>query len=410
MTFTRCTQGHTHWGQHGAAGLLLIDNGKALLQLRSTTVHQGSCWSIPGGALLDGESPTDGALREAAEETGLDPTMVRITSTHTQDCGGWKYTTCIALVPMGTKLAGNWESEQLRWVPLADVGKNPHLHPGFKTAWARLSTIVDTTKLNISRVTNQLWTGGNNGHTPLTTWQGQLQTAGITHIIDCTDQPDAGQVMPDDWFADGVDFALHAMRNPDAQVLAHCQLGINRGPSMAYAILLATGMKPDQALATIKAARPIAHVAYADQATTWWAKLTAPPPTVFYHGGRPGLHVGDFLQPPTQSGVHAAIDYLNLDDLAPNQLHAVNLARRDRVYLTTNKNDATLWASLHRLGTPTRGGDVYRAEPEGDTEPDPDYIGPATVVHCARARIVEVVDTHVRRGPVTTPSSNQRKA
>ena len=46
----------------------------------------------------------------------------------------------------------------------------------------------------------------------------------------------------------GVGFALAALEDPDAQVLAHCHMGINRGPSMAYAILLATGMEPVAAL------------------------------------------------------------------------------------------------------------------------------------------------------------------
>lgn len=57
-------------------------------------------------------------------------------------------------------------------------------------------------------------------------------------------QDDAGQAMPDDWFMDGVDFALGALEDPDAQVLAHCHMGINRGPSMAFAILVSTGMGP----------------------------------------------------------------------------------------------------------------------------------------------------------------------
>lgn len=41
--------------------------------------------------------------------------------------------------------------------------------------------------------------------------------------------------MPDEWFWDGVDFAFEALADPDAQILAHCHMGINRGPSMAFA-------------------------------------------------------------------------------------------------------------------------------------------------------------------------------
>jgi hypothetical protein len=132
-------------------------------------------------------------------------------------------------------------------------------------------------------------------------------------------------------------------------------------------------------------------------------KTDRPPvtaPIVFYHGGRPGLHVGDFLLPPTESGVAASVDRLDLDGVHANLAQAASWIRRDHVYLTSSKNDAAVYASLHQLGTPTRGGDVYRVEPVGATEPDPDYCGPDTVVHCARARIVEIVDTHVRRGSV----------
>jgi|GEM_PF-1956886 len=172
---------------------------------------------------------------------------------------------------------------------------------------------------------------------------------------------------------------------------------------MAFAIMLATGTTPDDALTTIRAARPIAVTAYANDATNWWARLTATPVAaspVFYHGGRPGLRVGDFLLPSTESGARASVDRLDLEGIHSNLRHAASLIRRDRVYLTSSKNDATLYASLHRLGTATRGGDVYRVEPVGTTEPDPDYNGPDTVVHCASARVVEVVDTHVRRGSV----------
>ena len=63
---------------------------------------------------------------------------------------------------------------------------------------------------------------------------------------------------------------MEALEDPDAQVLAHCHMGINRGPSMAYAILLATGMEPVAALTAIREARPIAAIAYDGDALDWW--------------------------------------------------------------------------------------------------------------------------------------------
>jgi 8-oxo-dGTP pyrophosphatase MutT (NUDIX family) len=288
----------THWGEHGAAGLLLVDKGNVLLQLRPEGIHEGGTWSIPGGALGDDESPEDGALREAAEETGIDPADVDIIAVYTDPCDcGWTYETCIAN-PTGTlELAANWESQELRWVPLEDVDALD-LHPGLKGAWPDLRDIIDAqdSKPNITQITERIWTGGSRGHTSPMAWLLQLEWAGISHVIDCrpegvpdqayardrasridyclNGQDDDGRTMPDEWFDTGVDFALEALKDPDAMVLAHCHMGINRGPSMALAILLATGMDPDAALIAITDARPIAQIAYADDAFDWWTRRT----------------------------------------------------------------------------------------------------------------------------------------
>ena len=140
---------------------------------------------------------------------------------------------------------------------------------------------------NISYITGRVWTGGDLpsdlGETAMLADLTEIQNAGITDILDnrieWSDEEfvrahaphlgflwngadDAGQVMADDWFDAGVAFALNALADPDAQVLAHCHMGINRGPSMAFAILLATGMEPVEALDAIHSARPIAAISY----------------------------------------------------------------------------------------------------------------------------------------------------
>ena len=68
------------------------------------------------------------------------------------------------------------------------------------------------------------------------------------------------------WFRGSIDFALEALRDPDAQILLHCGAGINRGPSSAYAVLRALGHSPDEAFRMITDARPIAAVLYANDA------------------------------------------------------------------------------------------------------------------------------------------------
>lgn len=119
--------------------------------------------------------------------------------------------------------------------------------------------------------------------------------AGVTHIVDArmewSDEDlvaevaphirylhngadDAGQRMPDDWFDRAVDFALAALDSPEAKVLVHCHMGINRGPSLAYAVLLALGVDPVEALDAIRSTRPIAAVGYAEDALRWHHRRT----------------------------------------------------------------------------------------------------------------------------------------
>lgn len=148
---------------------------------------------------------------------------------------------------------------------------------------------------NISRITDRLFTGGDlpAEHDLLLRDVEDWQAVGITHVIDnrleWSDEDivaelapsiaylhngvdDAGQRMPDEWFDRGVGFALEALARPDGVVLAHCHMGINRGPSMAFAILLALGEDPVAALDAIRRARPIAGLGYVDDALDWWLR------------------------------------------------------------------------------------------------------------------------------------------
>jgi hypothetical protein len=158
---------------------------------------------------------------------------------------------------------------------------------------------------DISYIASRVWTGGDLpsdlGEDAMLDDLVAIQNAGVTHILDNriewsdedfirTQAPDLGflwngaddmgQPMPDAWFDVGVDFALEALEDPDAQVLAHCHAGINRGPSMAYAILLAMGMEPVDALTAIRQARPIAAIAYDCDALDWWHRRAGAPAAV----------------------------------------------------------------------------------------------------------------------------------
>lgn len=111
-----------------------------------------------------------------------------------------------------------------------------------------------------------------------------LFTGGITHVIDCRVEFDDGALLaqrfhylydptaddgnpkPPAWFQPGIAFGLQALSTPASRVYVHCTAGVNRGPSMCYAIMRAFGWSPVDALATIKAARPVAQVRYSNDA------------------------------------------------------------------------------------------------------------------------------------------------
>jgi protein-tyrosine phosphatase len=148
---------------------------------------------------------------------------------------------------------------------------------------------------NASFVTDRLLVGGDlHWDTQIAVAQlGELVDVGVTHIVDCRIEAndadlislyaealnieldyihrgidDMGQVVPAEWFDDCAGYAADAIASGGI-VLAHCHAGINRGPSLGYAVLLAQGWDPVDALARIVEVRPISYVAYAEDAVTW---------------------------------------------------------------------------------------------------------------------------------------------
>lgn len=77
---------------------------------------------------------------------------------------------------------------------------------------------------------------------------------------------DDGIAQDEAWFRAGIEAMESALSNPAAKLMVHCHMGINRGPSMAFAMMLAQGFEPIEALNAIRAARPIAGIIYAQDA------------------------------------------------------------------------------------------------------------------------------------------------
>ncbi|MBW0135992.1 NUDIX hydrolase [Pseudonocardia abyssalis] len=139
--WTRCEQGHKHWGIYGAAGLLLWHGDRVLLQHRALWSHHGGTWGILGGARNRDETAEQAALREAGEEAGLDPADVATTGSYVDDHGGWTYTTVIARAAGPVHLTAlTDETIEVRWVPADGLGAVP-LHPGFAASWETVRAV-----------------------------------------------------------------------------------------------------------------------------------------------------------------------------------------------------------------------------------------------------------------------------
>ncbi len=154
----------------------------------------------------------------------------------------------------------------------------------------------------ITRLTDTLWTGGDlPGDGTLPHVLNQWRTAGIGVIIDCraewSDEDFVAELAPeiryehlgiDDvgghvdpgWFDQLIDAARPRTGDHTAGVLVHCHMGINRGPSGAYALLLETGFDPVEAIELIRTRRPIAGASYAEDALRWWHRRNAIPEPV----------------------------------------------------------------------------------------------------------------------------------
>jgi len=87
----------------------------------------------------------------------------------------------------------------------------------------------------------------------------------LSYLWDPTEDDDM-HPKPVAWFDNAVNFALAALARPAAVVLTHCAFGVNRGPSLAYAILRAQGWPRQDAYALLKEKRPQVNVGYREDA------------------------------------------------------------------------------------------------------------------------------------------------
>jgi 8-oxo-dGTP diphosphatase len=140
--WTQCALGHRHWGLYGAAGILVTDGERVVLQRRAEWTHEGGTWAVPGGARDSHEDAVAAALREAVEETTLDPQRIAPFGEWRDDHGGWAYTTVLARAVGDLHLSpANAESDDVRWWAVEAVDALP-LHYGFAASWPHLRDLL----------------------------------------------------------------------------------------------------------------------------------------------------------------------------------------------------------------------------------------------------------------------------
>lgn len=106
-----------------------------------------------------------------------------------------------------------------------------------------------------------------------------------------------------------------------------------------------------------------------------------PAPVRYFHGGVPGLVRGDLLLPPAATGTERT--------LTADVLDMGGTARLDRVYVTTGREVARVYAALRPDGA------LYEVEPVGELVADPDCRVAGVSYEVPAARVVRVVDPRV---------------
>lgn len=108
---------------------------------------------------------------------------------------------------------------------------------------------------------------------------------------------------------------------------------------------------------------------------------------VWYHGGIPGLKVGDRLVPPSEHGKQATLSQYAA------QIDNGQIMRQDRVYLTSAKDHATVYAAMYPDGA------VYEATPDEGYTDDPDCSEPGLSIEATGATITKVIRAKVPLTP-----------
>jgi 8-oxo-dGTP diphosphatase len=102
---------------------VLIRDGRALACRRAAHKAGAGTWEFPGGKVERGESPEAALAREIREELGVDVTVGPLVDRSEVPVGDRVIDlACYRADPVGPLPTSSTDHDELRWVPLADLG------------------------------------------------------------------------------------------------------------------------------------------------------------------------------------------------------------------------------------------------------------------------------------------------